>query len=250
MLNANLASICKGRSTYLLLTTLLLILTLAISACSSPTAPAPETADSETEASEGDAAAEESADEAPAPDPADSEEEATGDEGGDDAPLGSSLIGEIEGPTIVTDESAYPTEFNEAPMLAEMVEAGDLPPVEERLPAASDLLVIEPVHEIGQYGGMWRRGFLGPADGQNGHRVAGGDRFVFWDSENFPEVVPNLAKSWEIIDGGKEIIINLRDGVKWSDGEPFTSADVMFWYDNMYMNEELIPVRSPFFNVD
>ena len=250
MLNANLASICKGRSTYLLLTTLLLILTLAISACSSPTAPAPETADSETEASEGDAAAEESADEAPAPDPADSEEEATGDEGGDDAPLGSSLIGEIEGPTIVTDESAYPTEFNEAPMLAEMVEAGDLPPVEERLPAASDLLVIEPVHEIGQYGGMWRRGFLGPADGQNGHRVAGGDRFVFWDSENFPEVVPNLAKSWEIIDGGKEIIINLRDGVKWSDGEPFTSADVMFWFDNMYMNEELIPVRSPFFNVD
>ncbi|NJN84902.1 MAG: ABC transporter substrate-binding protein, partial [Caldilineaceae bacterium] len=77
-----------------------------------------------------------------------------------------------------------------------------------------------------------------------------GDRFVFWDSENFPEVVPNLAKSWEINDGGAEIIIHLREGVKWSDGEPFTTADVMFWYEHMYQNEEIVPVRSPFFNID
>ncbi len=41
--------------------------------------------------------------------------------------LGSSLIGEIEGPTIITDEAAFPTEFNEAPMLAEKVAAGELP---------------------------------------------------------------------------------------------------------------------------
>ncbi|MBV7337770.1 ABC transporter substrate-binding protein [Chloroflexi bacterium TSY] len=120
----------------------------------------------------------------------------------------------------------------------------------ERLPPVENLLVIEPVHEIGKYGGTWRRGFLGPADGQNGHRVAGGDRFVFWNSESFPEVVPNLAKSWEVNDGGKEIIVHLREGVKWSDGTPFTTADVMFWFENMYQNEELVPVRSPFFNID
>ena len=43
--------------------------------------------------------------------------------------------------------------YNEAPALAEMVAAGELPPVDERLPA--EPLVIEPVEEVGQYGGTW-----------------------------------------------------------------------------------------------
>ena len=163
--------------------------------------------------------------------------------------LGSTLIGEIEGPKIITDEAAFPTEFAEAPMLAEMVAAGELPPLEERLPAASELLVIEPVHEIGKYGGTWHRGFTGPADRQNGDRVAGGDRLLFWDAENFPEVVPNVAKGWEVSEDGTQITLFLREGMKWSDGEPFTSADYMFWYEHVYQNKDLVPVTSPFFNI-
>jgi peptide/nickel transport system substrate-binding protein len=112
------------------------------------------------------------------------------------------------------------------------------------------LLVIQPLDEIGQYGGTWRRGFTGPGDGQNGHRVAGGDRFVHWDADEFPKVVPNLAKGWEINEDSTEIILFLREGAKWSDGEPFTANDVMFWYEHMYQNSELVPVRSPFFNID
>jgi hypothetical protein len=46
------------------------------------------------------------------------------------------------------------TTYNEAPILAERVAAGELPPVEERLPA--EPLVIEPVEQIGEYGGTWR----------------------------------------------------------------------------------------------
>lgn len=46
----------------------------------------------------------------------------------------SGLIGELEGITIITDPAAWPTSFNEAPELAEKVAAGELPPVEERLP--------------------------------------------------------------------------------------------------------------------
>ena len=224
-------------STWALFASLLIVLSLVLAACGggAAEAPAAEAPAAETEAE----APTETEAEAPA-------EEAAADEGEAD---GSSLLGEIEGPEIITDEAAFPTELNEAPMLAEMVDAGDLPPVEERLPPIENLLVIDPVHEIGEYGGTWRRGFLGPADGQNGHRVAGGDRFVFWDAENFPEVVPNLAKSWEINDGGKEIIVHFREGVKWSDGEPFTTADVMFWFDNMYNNDELVSVQSPFFNL-
>ena len=47
------------------------------------------------------------------------------------------------------------TEFKEAPMLAEMVASGDLPPVEERLPVKEDIMVVTPVDGIGEYGGTW-----------------------------------------------------------------------------------------------
>ena len=60
----------------------------------------------------------------------------------------SGLIGELEGVTIITDPAQWPTSFSEAPSLAEKVAAGELPPVEERLP--EDLMVIQPVDEIGQ----------------------------------------------------------------------------------------------------
>lgn len=164
--------------------------------------------------------------------------------------MASNLVGEIEGPEIILDASQFPTSFNEAPMLAEQVAAGDLPPVEERLPEPSDLLVIQPLEEIGQYGGVWRRGFTGPADGQNGHRVAGGDRLLFWDSTKFPEMTPNLAKSWEVSDEGRTITVNLRKGLKWSDGAPFTADDIMFWYEDIYLNDEIVPVKSPYFLVN
>ena len=54
-------------------------------------------------------------------------------------------------------------------MLAEQVKAGKLPPVEQRLPA--DPLVVPVVERTGQYGGVWRRAFLGPADFNNYVRV-------------------------------------------------------------------------------
>ena len=53
--------------------------------------------------------------------------------------------------------------YSEAPMLTELVEAGELPPVEDRLP--ENPLVVTPL-EIGQYGGTWRRA-KGPADWAN-----------------------------------------------------------------------------------
>jgi peptide/nickel transport system substrate-binding protein len=81
----------------------------------------------------------------------------------------SGLIGELEGVTIITDPAQWPTSFSEAPSLAEKVAAGELPPVEERLP--EDLMVIQPVDEVGSYGGIWRRGFTGPGDNENGNRI-------------------------------------------------------------------------------
>ncbi|MGO4670797.1 ABC transporter substrate-binding protein [Bosea sp. 2RAB26] len=44
--------------------------------------------------------------------------------------------------------------------------------------------------------------------------------------------VPRLAKSWTISEDGKTYTFNLREGVKWSDGKPFSAADVVFTLEN------------------
>src|SRR5260370_19153491 len=76
--------------------------------------------------------------------------------------IGGQLIGKLEGPTTVTDPAKFPKTFKEAPQLAELVKAGKLPSVKERI--GEDPLVIKPVHEIGRYGGTIRRGVPRPPD--------------------------------------------------------------------------------------
>jgi peptide/nickel transport system substrate-binding protein len=161
---------------------------------------------------------------------------------GTEAASGSALIGKLEGPEVITDPAKFPKTFKEAPQLAELVKAGKLPPVAERIGQAP--LVIKPVHEIGKYGGIWRRGFTGPADFANGYRCCSGtDHILFWDYAG-ETVVPNIAKGWETGDGGRTLTLHLRPGMKWSDGHPFTADDFVFWFDDMYQNKELVPTPS------
>lgn len=145
--------------------------------------------------------------------------------------------GKIQGVEIVTTR---PAKYNEAPMLAQLVKEGKLPPVEQRLP--EEPLVYKPVHEIGKYGGTWRAGFTGPADGQNIDRIVH-DHLIYWDTA-VTKVVPHIAKGWDISDGGRTFTFYLRKGMKWSDGAPFTADDIMFWYEDMYLNEELNPIKA------
>jgi peptide/nickel transport system substrate-binding protein len=154
----------------------------------------------------------------------------------------SGLIGKLEGPEVVTDPAKQPTRFNEAPQLAALVKAGKLPPVAERV--GQDPLVIRPLHEIGKYGGAWRRGFTGPADFWNGYRCCSGpDHLLFWDFTG-DKVTPNIAKGYEMQDGGRTLVLHMRRGMKWSDGKPFTGDDVIFWFEDIYRNKDLVPTPS------
>lgn len=104
---------------------------------------------------------------------------------------------------------------------------GDLAPVAERLP--SEPLVVAPYRAIGAYGGT--------LDALSNATEAGTSDFLSLRhvnlvrySDDLQTIVPNVAKSWEWNDDYTQITFTLREGHKWSDGEPFTSADVAFWY--------------------
>ncbi len=133
--------------------------------------------------------------------------------------------------------------FEEAPMLSPRVETGMLLPVTERLP--ENPLVVEPPEQEGPYGGTWRRLATGPNDIGTvmDHRI-GYDGLVRWDPSG-TEIWPNLAHDWEIEDDGKRFVFHLRRGVRWSDGEPFTADDILFWYEGILQNTDVTPTIRP-----
>ena len=161
--------------------------------------------------------------------------------------IGSRLIGKLEGPELILDPEKWPKKFAEAPVLAELVKAGKLPPVEKRVP--EEPMVVKPVHAIGKYGGTWRRGFTGPGDAATVNRLIAADKVLFWDYTG-TKVMPCVAKAWQVSDDGRVIVIFLRKGHKWSDGHPFTADDFVFWYEDIYLNKDLNPTPHPDFMVN
>ena len=136
---------------------------------------------------------------------------------------------------LIAPAAAQDVTYNEAPMLAEQVAAGDLPPIAERLPVNP---VVVDGDEIGVYGGTWRRVANGLNDVWNIGRTFGYEPLVRW-APDWSGVIPGVAEGWEVADEGSTFIFRLREGMKWSDGMPFTSADIMFWYEDVAMNREL-----------
>ena len=137
--------------------------------------------------------------------------------------------------------SALAMTYNEAPMLRTMVAAGELPPVEERLP--EEPLVVPVIEEIGQYGGMVNLTHTG-----TGQWSSGGFQIIRFDNnllQMAPDgtILPNLAKDWKISEDAKTVTLYLRKGIKWSDGVPFTADDLMFWWEDIELNDELTPTK-------
>lgn len=125
----------------------------------------------------------------------------------------------------------------EAPSLADRVAAGTLPPLEERLPKVP--LVVTPLEAVGQYGGTWRQALVGGSDTLL-ERTIGYTRLVRWKPD-WSGVTPDVAESYDVSEDGKVYTFHLRQGLKWSDGVPFTADDLVFWYNDILMNKEVTP---------
>ena len=124
--------------------------------------------------------------------------------------------------------------YNEAPMLANAVASGALPVVGDRIP--EEPLVVEVAEQIGVYGGTM-------VDTTGGNRLAefrhfGYEPLVRWSVDG-SQIVPNVAKSWEISDDATTYTFQLRKGMKWSDGEEFTADDIVFWWKYVESNKDI-----------
>ena len=69
-------------------------------------------------------------------------------------------------------------------------------------------------------------------------------------SDDLQTIVPNVARSWKWGDDYKSIVFELRKGHKWSDGEPFTADDFVFWYEDLLLNKDLNPNIHPTFTIN
>jgi peptide/nickel transport system substrate-binding protein len=230
-----------------------------LAACSAAPEPVAEPAAEATEAAATEAAATEAAaTEAAATEAAAEATEATAAEAAGELaapipyPEGQVLQGGREPVTFEIDDMITHQSFDEyceAPYLTKLVEEGKLPPVAERLPAEpvvykNDFFSDGP----GEYGGIWRGVWAVPLEGWNYNAgavqgwfgieaivqeepIATGPMFL---TKNV-NPIPRLAKSWEWSDDGLTLTMHLVEGVKWSDGVPFTTEDIMFlWDDNIH----------------
>lgn len=138
-------------------------------------------------------------------------------------------------------EAAEPEEsaaFNEPPMLAELVAAGELPPVAERLPVKPRVIAVEG-SDIGVYGGDFRDPFVGDSFWASQMIYYMSRRGLVNWNQSFSDWEPNIAESIDINEDATVYTFHLREGMKWSDGAPFTADDVLFYINDVLGNEEI-----------
>ncbi len=131
----------------------------------------------------------------------------------------------------------------EAPILAELVSQGKLPPAAERV--GPEPVVVEGVEGIGKYGGTWLQVSISPADLYGmAFCYYGYQTLVRWSPEGYP-LVPHIAKRWEISADNREYIFHLRKGMRWSDGHPFTADDILYWWNEEQLDKSITPAPIP-----
>ena len=131
----------------------------------------------------------------------------------------------------------------ETPSLASMVDAGDLPPVAERVPA--EPLVVDMAasgRTTGAHGGTLRT-FVSRSKDIRYMSAWGYARLVGYDT-NYA-LVPDILRDYEVSEDGSAITLHLREGHRWSDGAPFTTEDLRYWWEDVALNADLSPAGPP-----
>lgn len=130
----------------------------------------------------------------------------------------------------------------ETPMFAEQVKVGKLPPVEKRVPAEPDIAKFDgPGQAIGRQGGLITN--LMERAGDIRRMSAYGYARLVGYAPNY-KIEADILKSYDVKDG-REFTFTLRKGHRWSDGHPFTTEDLRYFWQDMASNKELSPDGPP-----
>ncbi|WP_245904810.1 ABC transporter substrate-binding protein [Pseudoroseicyclus aestuarii] len=151
-------------------------------------------------------------------------------------------------------------EYHQPAFMDAFVEAGDLPPVEERLPDEPMVYEVSNMTDgIGVYGDVMRHVIGGRPEGWNywagqtqgwgGIDIAMSECLtrtgpLFQIEPDDLEPLPNLARGWEWSEDGMSLTVHLIEGAKWSDGDPFDAEDVMFYWDHTIMDPNVTPLNA------
>ena len=129
-----------------------------------------------------------------------------------------------------------PTTWYESPMSYQLVKAGKLPPLDERVPPLEDRGIVMGPSGIGEYGGTYR---------QTGRGLTIGEwNMSAWATRDSDGVSwhPWVGKSWDLSQDGRTYTFKMRKNMFWSDGSPFTIEDVRFAWEDVHYNKELFPI--------
>jgi peptide/nickel transport system substrate-binding protein len=132
----------------------------------------------------------------------------------------------------------------ESAFWSQEVSAGDLPPAADRIPAEPLVVnVAAKGRTPGLQGGTLNTMVTRSKDIRQ-MVVYGYARLVGYN-ETY-DLVPDILESFEN-ESDRKFTLNLREGHKWSSGDPFTSADFEYWWKHIANNEELNPTGPPDF---
>jgi peptide/nickel transport system substrate-binding protein len=134
------------------------------------------------------------------------------------------------------NQSSIASSYKEAPMLAQKVETGVLPPIHERLPKVP---FIREVDSIGRYGGT----LYDDSESQGGHFLLDGAMIVGpQETDNDGKIIrPHMCERVEHNDDFSVFTFYIREGLRWSDGVELTADDVIWWWEHEQNNKELYP---------
>ncbi|MBK0399302.1 ABC transporter substrate-binding protein [Limibaculum sp. M0105] len=131
----------------------------------------------------------------------------------------------------------------ETPDLVETVSEGKLPPVGARLPDEPKVVDLRAKgRKPGVHGGLVRM-FVTRAKDVRYMAAWGYARLVGYNEDY--ELEPDILKAVEISPDGRSYTLVLRQGHRWSDGHPFTTEDLRYWWEDVALNEELSPSGPP-----
>jgi peptide/nickel transport system substrate-binding protein len=113
----------------------------------------------------------------------------------------------------------------------------EMPALAMRVP--SEPLVVAPYDMIGSYGGTFNALSNATEAGTSDFMSVRHVNLVRY-ADDLTTIVPNVAKSWSWNDDFTQLTFVLREGHKWSDGQPFGAEDVEFWYENLALDPKVI----------